>query len=130
MNAENVENGEPVRPGDVVAMLADRTGACAMAREAVAAGGEVSALGDPVPHWMVHGIAARRLRSTRRTGQPTVGLDESVAVLRQHPGEMVRTGTIRTVDRSWHFQLYFDATGTALLACSAVGRVPPARGGR
>ncbi|QKW22535.1 hypothetical protein HUT16_28725 [Kitasatospora sp. NA04385] len=120
----DVERRPPVRPEEVVALLAEQTGACAMAREAVRAGGEVVLLPDPAPHWMVFGNSAGRLRRTRHTGQLTVGLDESVAILREHGGAWLRTGWIETVDRSWWFLLYFDATGAELLACAAV-RLPP-----
>lgn len=109
-------------PPDVPAMLKHQTSACQAAREAIASGGEVTLWNNEVPHSMVFGIAARRLRWTIRIGQTTLGLDESVEILRGHHGERLRTGAVTSADRSWFFTLYFDATGTELLACSAVKR--------
>ncbi len=71
---------------------------------------------------MVAGIASTRLRWSLKRGQPTLGLDESVAILARHRGEQLRSATIDTPDRSWFFTLYFDATGTELLARSGVNR--------
>ncbi|MFJ7158225.1 hypothetical protein ACIQUQ_25265 [Streptomyces sp. NPDC101118] len=118
------EDENPPHP-DVVAMLTDQTRACAAARDAVAAGGRVVVWEDAVPHWMAAGIATTRRRRTLRTGQTTLGLDETVEILARHRGEHLRTGIIDTVDRSWSYQLFFDATGTELLACCGVKRDRP-----
>lgn len=72
---------------------------------------------------MVVGIAAARLRRSLKRGQTTLGLDETIEVLARHRGEQLRTGIIDAADRLWFFTLYFDATGTELLACSGVKRV-------
>ncbi|MEU9031877.1 hypothetical protein AB0D46_31030 [Streptomyces sp. NPDC048383] len=45
-----------------------------------------------------------------------------------HRDEQLRTGNIVAADRSWFFTLYFDATGTELLACSGVKNERPSRG--
>jgi hypothetical protein len=109
----------------IAAMLTDQTSACKAARDAIAAGGEVQVCDGEVPQWMVAGIVATRLRRSLKRGRPTtLGLDESVEILARHRGEQLRTGTILAADRSWLFNLYFDATGTELLACSGVKRPP------
>lgn len=84
---------------------------------------------NEVPHWMVAGIAATRLRRSLKIGLTTLGLDETVEILAQHRDKQLRTGIIDAADRSWHFTLYFDATGTELLACSGVKRESPSKAG-
>ncbi|MER8090900.1 hypothetical protein ACIO6T_38635 [Streptomyces sp. NPDC087532] len=118
------EDEHPRHP-DIAAMLTDQTSACKAARAAIAAGGEVQVSDREAPHWMVHGIAATRLRRSLKRGLPkTLGLDETVEILARHRGKQLRTGTILAADRLWFFNLYFDATGTELLACSGVKRSP------
>ncbi|MFF6983807.1 hypothetical protein ACFZAV_40520 [Streptomyces sp. NPDC008343] len=118
------EDEHPPHP-DIAAMLTNQTSACKAARAAIAAGGEVQVSEGEVPQWMVAGIAATRLRRSLKRGWPTtLGLDESVEILARHRGEQLRAGTILSADRSWLFNLYFDATGTELLACSGVKRPP------
>lgn len=113
-------------PPDITAMLKDQTSACKAARDAIAAGGEVMLYDGQPPQWMVAGIAATRLRRSLRIGLTTLGLDETVEILRAlHRDEQLRTGNIVAADRSWFFTLYFDATGTELLACSGVKNERP-----
>ncbi|MCX5096658.1 hypothetical protein OOK36_49710 [Streptomyces sp. NBC_00365] len=78
---------------------------------------------------MVAGIAATRLRWSLKRGLTTIGLDEPVEILARHRDERLRTGIIDAADRSWHFTLYLNATGTELLACSGVKREPPSKVG-
>ncbi|MER6695037.1 hypothetical protein [Streptomyces minutiscleroticus] len=118
------EDELPSHP-DIAAMLTDQTSACKAARDAIASGGEVQVWDRAAPHWMVYGIAATRLRRSLKRGLPkTIGLDEAVEILARHRGEQLCTGSILAADRSWFFTLYFDATGTELLACSGVKRSP------
>ncbi|WP_406335867.1 hypothetical protein [Streptomyces sp. NBC_00203] len=109
---------------DIAAMLTDQTSACKAARDAIAAGDEVVVWDREVPQWMVAGIASTRLRWSLKRGLTTLGLDETVEILARHRDEQLRTGVIDAADRSWFFTLYFDATGTELLACSGVKRTP------
>ncbi|WNO76919.1 hypothetical protein [Streptomyces sp. AM8-1-1] len=118
MAAEDEHSSQP----DIAAMLTDQTSACSAARDAIAAGGNVVVWDDEVPQWMVCGIAATRLRRVSKTGQLTLGLGETVEILARRRGEQLRTGIIDAADRIWFFNLYFDATGTELLACSGVKR--------
>ncbi|KQV16628.1 hypothetical protein [Kitasatospora sp. Root107] len=120
------EDEHPRQP-DVSAMLKDQTSACKAAREAIAAGAEVVILPRAAPYWMVAGITASRLRHSFRIGLTTLGLDETVAILRQHRDKPLRTGNVIAADRSWFYTLYFDATGTELLACSGVKNEDPRR---
>ncbi|RKE05072.1 hypothetical protein [Streptomyces sp. TLI_171] len=114
---------EPSHRPDIAAMLTEQTSACKPAREAIAAGADVWVSDRAVPQWMLAGIAATRLRrSTARGLQEILGLDETVEILARHRGEQLRSGTIDAADRPWFFNLYFDATGTELLACSGVNR--------
>ncbi|MER6775028.1 hypothetical protein ACFVG1_34690 [Streptomyces bacillaris] len=122
------EDESPSQP-DIAAMLTDQTRACKAAREAIAAGGQVMVWDNEVPHWMVAGIAATRLRRSLKIGLTTLGLDETVEILAQHRDKQLRTGIIDAADRSWQFTLYFDATGTELLACSGVKRESPSKAG-
>ncbi|MFC8430461.1 hypothetical protein [Streptomyces sp. NPDC057253] len=118
--AEDENPGQP----DITAMLKDQTSACKAARDAIAAGGEVMLYDGQPPKWMVLGIAATRLKRSLKIGLTTLGLDESVEILRARPrDERLRTGNIVAADRRWFFTLYFDATGTELLACSGVKKV-------
>ncbi|MFB8029467.1 MULTISPECIES: hypothetical protein [unclassified Streptomyces] len=113
---------------DITAMLKDQTSACKAARDAIADGGEVMLYDGQAPHWMVFGITATRLRRSLKIGLMTLGLDETVEILRARDrDEPLRTGNIVAADRSWFFTLYFDATGTELLACSGVKNERPSR---
>lgn len=125
-----IEDEDP-RRRDIAAMLKDQTSACGAARDAIAAGGKVRVYEGQPPVWMVHGIAAARLRRSSKIGLTTLGLDETVVILRaRHDDDRLRTGNIDAADRSWFFTLYFDATGTELLACSGVkNERPPGRAG-
>ncbi|MFM9616052.1 hypothetical protein [Streptomyces niveiscabiei] len=124
------EDENPSQP-DISAMLNGQTSACKAARDAIAAGGEVMLFDGRPPQWMVFGIAATRLRWSLKTGLTTLGLDETVEILRaRHRDEQLRTGNIVAADRSWFFTLYFDATGTELLACSGVKNERPSAQGR
>lgn len=119
-----IEDEHP-SPPDVAAMLTDQTSACKAAREVIAAGGEVQIFDGLAPHWMVHGITATRLRLSLKRGLPkTIGLDETVEILARHRGEELRTGSIVAADRLAFFTLYFDATGTELLACYGHSATP------
>ena len=122
------EDENPSQP-DITAMLKGQTRACKAARDAIAAGGEVVLYDGQPPQWMVLGIAATRLKRLLKIGLTTLGLDETVEILRAlHRDEQLRTGSMVAVDRSWFFSLYFDATGTELLACSGVKNERPSRG--
>ncbi|GAA1937803.1 hypothetical protein [Kitasatospora viridis] len=112
---------------DLAATLTGQTVACAPAREALLAGGKLRFSGRVTPDWMVRGIAATRLGLARKVGLVTLGLDESVEILSRHRDVSFLTGSLDAPDRSWFFTLYFDATGTELLACSAVKNQPPTR---
>ncbi|MGW4383496.1 hypothetical protein [Kitasatospora sp. NPDC004531] len=115
---------EPPRRPDIAAMLTDQTSACKPARDAIANGADVKLWDREVPQWMVIGIAATRLKRTLARGrQEIMGLDETVEILARHRGEQLRTGLIDSADGLWSFTLYFDATGTELLACSGVKRL-------
>ncbi|MEU3774332.1 hypothetical protein AB0F11_14230 [Streptomyces sp. NPDC032472] len=119
---------ESPSPPDITVMLKDQTSACKAARDAIAAGGEVMLYDGQAPMWMVLGIAATRLRRSLKIGLTTLGLDESVEILRARDrDEQLRTGNIVAAGRSWFFTLYFDATGTELLACSGVKNERPPR---
>ncbi|MFD4395579.1 hypothetical protein [Kitasatospora sp. NPDC058397] len=120
------QSEHPARP-DLAAMLTGQTAACAPAREALLAGGKLRFSGGVAPDWMVRGIAATRLGWARKVGLVTLGLDESVEILSRHRDVSLRTGLLDAPDRSWFFTLYLDATGTELLACSAVKNQPPTR---
>ena len=121
------ENENPSQP-DIIAMLKGQTSACKAARDAIAVGVEVMLFDGRPPQWMVFGIAATRLRWSLKIGLTTLGLDETVEILRtRHRDERLRTGNIVTTDRSWFFTLYFDAAGTELLACSGVKNERPSR---
>ncbi|MEU9714012.1 hypothetical protein [Streptomyces sp. NPDC047976] len=116
------EDENPSQP-DITVMLKDQTSACKAARDAIAANGEVMLYDGQPPVWMVLGIAATRLRRSLRIGLTTLGLDETVEILRaRHSDDRLRTGNIIAADRSWFFTLYFNATGTELLACSGLKR--------
>ncbi|MFD4736776.1 hypothetical protein ACFWNQ_05285 [Streptomyces virginiae] len=123
------EDETPSQP-DITAMLKDGTSACEAARDAIAAGGEVMLYDGQAPQWMVFGIAAARLKWSLKIGLTTVGLDETVEILRAlHRDELLRTGNIVAANRSWFYTLYLDATGTELLACSGVKNERPSRRG-
>ncbi|MEV7872588.1 hypothetical protein AB0P17_42260 [Streptomyces sp. NPDC088124] len=103
------EDENPSQP-DITVILKGQTSACKAARDAIAAGGEVVLYDGQPPQWMVLGIAATRLRRSLKIGLTTLGLDESIEILRaRHRDEQLRTGNIVAADRSWFFTLYFDA---------------------
>ncbi|MEV8343886.1 hypothetical protein [Streptomyces niveus] len=122
-----IEDGTTDQP-DIAAMLRGQTSACEAARAAIADGGEVMLYHGRPPQWMVLGITSTRLKRSLKTGLVTLGLDETVEILRtRHPDEQLRLGSIVAPDRSWFFTVYFDATGTELLACSGVKNERPSR---
>ncbi|MFG2715726.1 hypothetical protein ACGFX2_35115 [Streptomyces goshikiensis] len=114
------------RPG--CGSIPTRPAPATAARDAIVAGGQV-VVWEEVSRWMAAGIAATRLRRSLKIGLTTLGLDETVEILAQHRDKQLRTGIIDAADRSWHFTLYFDATGTELLACGGVKREPPSKAG-
>ena len=119
---------ESPSPPDITVMLKEQTSACKAARDAIAGGGEVVLYDGRPPQWMVLGIAATRLKRSLKIGLTTLGLDETVEILRaRHRDEQLRTGSIVAADRSWFFTLYFDSTGTELLACSGLKNERPSQ---
>jgi hypothetical protein len=63
---------------------------------------------------------ARRERGTRERGIPTLGFAEAVTALRERGEGPVRLGAVDTDDPPYHFQLFIDGGGTAVVACLGV----------
>ncbi|GGX12654.1 hypothetical protein [Streptomyces chryseus] len=80
-------------------LLTDGTRAATAARAAVLEGGAYTVWDGSAPCEELAGIYARRLRHSRRTGQPTHDLERAVERLRGH-GAPVRLGQVDAVDRS------------------------------
>ncbi|MFF2143638.1 hypothetical protein [Kitasatospora sp. NPDC058190] len=110
---------------DLAEMLADQTPACGPARDALLSGGTFDVWDGLVPaNWHLN-TYSRRLRHTQKRGIATLGLTETVGILRQAGDEALRIGMIRTADRAWTFILFFNAAATTVLACARGGRVQP-----
>lgn len=107
---------------DLAEMLADRTPACGPARDALFSGGTFDVADNLIPaNWHLN-TYARRLRTTQRGGVETVGLTETVGILRQAGDEPLRIGLIRTADHACVFVLFLNAAATTVLACARGGR--------
>ncbi|MFE4540231.1 hypothetical protein ACFRKB_35060 [Streptomyces scopuliridis] len=116
------EDQHPPQP-DIAAMLTDQTSVCSAARDAIAAGGEVTVWDGLAPASRHAGVYRGRLRSVERHGGTALGLDEAIQILRQQGDEPVRTGCITS--RYWAFTLFLNADATQLLACGGVKRETP-----
>jgi hypothetical protein len=107
---------------DLREMLAGQTPACGPAREALLSGGVFEVWDGLVPASRHLGVYSVRRRITRRRGQPTLGLDETIGILGAMGEEPLRTGEIRTADQGWAFLVFLDAAATKVLACTGVAR--------
>lgn len=67
------------------------------------------------------GIYRRRLRTTRRRGTPTLGLERAVQLLDGH-ALPVRLGQLKAAGSSWVFILFLGGDGHSLVACTGVRR--------
>ncbi|MFI6154582.1 hypothetical protein ACIBCA_18060 [Kitasatospora sp. NPDC051170] len=105
---------------DLTALLAEQTPACGPAREALLTGGAFVVWDGLVPAYRVAGTYRARLGITRRRGQPTLALAETVEILGSAGDELLRIGRIDAADRPWTFMLFLDATATTVLACAGV----------
>jgi hypothetical protein len=63
---------------------------------------------------------ARRERRIRQRGIPTLGFAEAVTALRDRGDGLVRLGAVDTDDPPYHFQLFINGDGTAMIACLGV----------
>ncbi|MEV6683213.1 hypothetical protein AB0N09_41125 [Streptomyces erythrochromogenes] len=104
-------------------MLREQTPACGPARDALAAGGAFDIGDGLVPASRHAGVFAIRIRTAARRGHTVEGLAASVDILRQTGEERVRTGSIRSVDRSSVFTIFLNSSATDVLACAG-GRLP------
>lgn len=107
---------------DLAAMLDGATTSHALARTALAEGGDFVVWEGPVPATQLVSAYGRRLRHTRRSGQETFDLSAAVDTLAHAGDSLIRIGSIGTTDRTWTFMLFLDATATTLLACTGVRR--------
>jgi hypothetical protein len=106
----------------LAAMLGGDTTTIALARTALAEGGDFVVWEGLVPGSRLAAIYGRRLRLTRRNGQETLALSSAVEIL-EHAGDaLIRIGRIDTTDGTWTFMLFLDAAATTLLACTGVRR--------
>ncbi|MFF3418436.1 hypothetical protein ACFYW9_27570 [Streptomyces sp. NPDC002698] len=105
---------------DLYDMLAEQTPACGPAREALLSGGTFDVWEGLVPaNQLFHTYRIRR-RVTQKHGQVTLGLDMTVGILEATGDELLRIGSVRTVDRAWTFMLFLNAAATTVLACTGV----------
>ncbi|MEV8099291.1 hypothetical protein [Kitasatospora sp. NPDC085879] len=105
---------------DLAEMLAEQTPACGPARTALLSGATFGVWPGQVPADQVFHTYRTRLRITQKRGQATLGLTESVGLLRDVEDELLRIGWIDTTDRAWAFTLFLNATATTVLACTGV----------
>lgn len=100
-------------------LLADQTPACGPARAALLSGGDALLWDGAGPAAPTARIYEVRLEHTRANGIDTVGLAETVEILRRHE-DRLRMGRIITSDGSWVFFLFLTADGRTLVACTGV----------
>jgi len=106
---------------DHLARILDREGEVfAACRHAVLSGARFWVTGVTQPASTLVDIYARREEGVREREIPTLGFAEAVAALRDHAEGLVRLGAVDTEDRPYHFQLFVNRDGTALVACLGV----------
>jgi hypothetical protein len=106
---------------DHLARILDREGEVfAACRRAVLGGARFWVTDVTQPASTLVATYAWRERGTRERGVPTLGFAEAVAALRDVGEGLVRLGAVDTEDPPYHFQLFIDGDGTALIACLGV----------
>lgn len=65
-------------------------------------------------------IYARRQRTTRQSGIPTLGFPAAVQELHDRREQLVRLAAVDVEDPPYHFQLFLNDDGSAVLACIGV----------
>ena len=104
---------------ELARLLAAPSEAVRAARTALEAGARYVVWDGPTSAEALARIYERRLRHTRRSGQHTLGLDETVRQLR-HSDQPVLLGQIDS--GSWTFMVFVAPDGQSLVACTAVER--------
>jgi len=105
----------------LVRLLAGDDDASVAALAAVLSGASYVEWDGTVPAEWLARTYARRLRSTRRKGVETVGLERAVHLLGGHD-QPVRLGRVTATDGAWVFMLFLTEDGGALVACTGVRR--------
>jgi hypothetical protein len=101
-------------------LLGDQTEAHKQAREALLDGGEFHVWEEMVSAKELAKVYTRRLKHTEKRGIETLGLPETVEIVRQQGYGEVRLGRIISPAGSWVFMLFLHATDTEILACTGV----------
>ena len=104
---------------DLARLLASASEAASAARSALEAGAAYVVWDGPTSAESLARIYERRLRHTRRIGQHTLCLDETVQHLR-NSDQPVLLGQIDS--GPWTFMVFIAADLQSLLACTAVER--------
>jgi hypothetical protein len=115
-----VTGGWHVEREQLAELLGDQTEACGPASDALLGGGDFVVWDGLVPAGSLAGTYAVRLEHTQEKGIETLGLPESVEMLRRYEGDPLRLGRIGAPDGSWHFVLFLTSDASALLACAGV----------
>lgn len=106
-------------------MLREQTPACGPARDALIAGGVFVVWDGLVPADRHAGVCGIRMRTAARRGHTVEGLAATVDILRQAGEELLRTGSIDSVDMSAVFTIFLNSSATEVLACAGGPRRDP-----
>jgi len=108
---------------DHLARMLERNGeAFAACRRAVLAGAQFLVADTGQPASELVRTYVRRERHAQQRAIPTQGFAEAVAALRAQGEHQVRIGAVEMVDPRYHFELFVNEDGTAVIACLGVGQ--------
>ncbi|MFF3113243.1 hypothetical protein ACFVSN_29100 [Kitasatospora sp. NPDC057904] len=102
---------------ELAALLTDQTPACGPARRALLSGGAFDVGTNLIPARRLAGVYSRRERRILERGLYSLGLAESLAILRQAGDGALRVAVVQTPDCSGPFIVFLDATAPRVLAC-------------
>jgi hypothetical protein len=104
-----------------LARILDRDGEVfAVCRRAVRSGARFWVTETTQPASTLVENYAMRDEHTRESQIPTLGFTEAVTALRDRGEGLVRLGAVDTEDPPYHFQLFLNDAGTAVIACLGV----------
>lgn len=102
-------------------LLAGGDAARLLSRSALTAGAGYEVWPEAVPAQRLLSIYERRERSTRRSGQPSIGFNEALVELRGYEGAELAIGFIDDRHRGgYYFQIFLNPGLTAIVACFGV----------
>ncbi|MEU4164761.1 hypothetical protein [Actinoplanes sp. NPDC026670] len=107
-------------PAQLAALLERDDEACTACRRAVLDGATIWINESVQPASALAHIYARRQRTTRRSGIPTLGFAAALQKLHDQGDQLVRLGAVDVADPPYHFHLFLNDDLSTVLACLGV----------